>query len=56
MELPNSKLRISYTNRLIVHWPGKGKDKLPPLDIPISLRFEDYAQAKAPLLDWVFEQ
>lgn len=56
MELPHSKLRISYTNRLIVHWPEKGKEKLPPLDVPIALRFEDYAQAKDPLLDWILEQ
>ncbi|MBX2875267.1 MAG: hypothetical protein KTR30_24330 [Saprospiraceae bacterium] len=56
MELPHSKLRISYTNRLIVHWPDKGTDKLPPLDIPLALRFEDYAQAKDPLLDWVLQQ
>lgn len=56
MDLPHSNLHISYTNRLIVHWPEKGKDKLPPLDVPIALRFDDYAQAKDPLLDWVLEQ
>lgn len=56
MELPNSQLRISYTNRLIVHWPEKGKEKLPPLDVPIALRFQDYATAKDPLLDWVLAQ
>ncbi len=56
MELPNSHLRISYTNRLIVHWPEKGKEKLPPLDVPIALRFQDYATAKDPLLDWVLAQ
>lgn len=56
MELPNSHLRISYTNRLIVHWPEKGKEKLPPLDVPIALRFQDYAKAKDPLLDWVLAQ
>ncbi|NRB51244.1 MAG: hypothetical protein HRU41_26465 [Saprospiraceae bacterium] len=56
MQLSHSKLRISYTNRLIVHWPEKGKAKLPPLDVPIPLRFEDYAQAKDPLLDWVLAQ
>jgi len=56
MVLPNSKLRISYTNRLIVHWPEKGTEKLPPLDVAIPIRFEDYAQAKDPLLDWVLQQ
>ncbi len=56
IELPHSHLRISYTNRLIVHWPEKGKEKLPPLDVPIALRFQDYAQAKDPLLDWVLAQ
>lgn len=56
MELPNSNLNISYTNRLIVHWPEKGKEKLPPLDVPIALRFDDYAQAKDPLMDWVLQQ
>lgn len=56
MKLPNSKLRVSYTNRLIVHWPEKGREKLPPLDVAIPIRFEDYAQAKDPLLDWVLQQ
>ena len=56
MVLPNSKLRISYTNRLIVHWPEKGTAKLPPLDVSIPIQYEHYAQAKDPVLEWVLKQ
>jgi hypothetical protein len=55
MHLPNSRLRIDYTDRLADHWPELGDAPLVPIDVAVENSFEDYRTGRDQVLETILE-
>jgi hypothetical protein len=54
--LPNSKLRLEYTTRILKHWPELGDVNVLPVDVALPIRFEDYATGVDSVLGYIFKK
>lgn len=53
MHLPNSRLRVDYTDRRAEHWPEMGDSALVPIDLPVENSFQDYRAGRDRVLETV---
>jgi hypothetical protein len=53
--LPNSKLKVGYTNKLKDHYPELGDKDLLPVDIPIEISFDDYINGRDRMIEKIIK-
>lgn len=56
LTLPNSKILVEYTTRVLRHWPELGDADRIPVDVEVPPQFEKYVNGIDPVLEYILRK